>query len=107
MFAALEGFKGQYQLPLYQFPQIVWLPNRDDRLSAQIVCLENIRTEIAATVRLKGIFVEMTADRPDGVIYEKIPWLKTRVTEEKSHLVNSTIYPDHFELMSYYLLGDR
>jgi hypothetical protein len=102
LFAALESFRGRYQLQQDEIPQFVWLADRADRLSAKIICPYSLY-ELHSSAKLRGVFVEMTRDRPDHSIYGKIPWLRSRIEEENAHPTNRSV--ERFDLMSYELLG--
>ena len=107
LFAALKAFRDRYQLQPFELPQFVWLPNRNDRLSARIVCPENVTNDIDPTIKLGIVTVEMTSDYPDGAIYEKLPWLKSRISDENTSPILTMRRASRFELMSQDLLGDR
>jgi hypothetical protein len=106
MFAALAAFKGRYQLAEYELPQFVWLPDRNERLSAKTICPENF-SAIHQSVQLKGVFVEMTTAQPDGSVFKSIPWLAQRVLDEQANTALKYWNAEIYEPVVHDILGDQ
>ena len=103
-FKSIQKTKGRNVVDRAYFPQFVWLPEPSDRGSARIVCLEKMVTTIGAGAQVKGVYVEITADRPDGSIFVKLPWLNALKSEQTQ---SSYRPPDYnFHLNATDLLGD-
>jgi hypothetical protein len=106
MFAVLQAFKSRYTLAAYEFPQFVWLPDRNSRLSAKTICPEDFDS-IHKSVGIKNVFVEMTSARPDGSIYKILPWLSQSETDARSDYSLTVGNKETYELIVRDILGDK
>ena len=95
---------GKRRLKDDQLPEFIWLPNPQDPTSASIVQPEKFSEEIGNDVRFAGAYVEITTERPDNSLYEKLPWLASIKKEQA--LSWHTITPEEFKLGAHNLLGD-
>jgi hypothetical protein len=67
-------------------PQLVWLPDPNDRSTARPVPPSELSSAIAPGVRLRGMAVEITRDRVTTGLGKRLPWLGEFVRTTRSGL---------------------
>jgi hypothetical protein len=84
----------------------VWLPEPLDPKTAKVVRPSHFAEVIGGGTRLVSMTVEITNDKPDRSIYERLPWLAQIEREQRANGMLK-ISPQHFKLSIDHLLGDE
>jgi hypothetical protein len=101
----IRSEKGVRQLPNNRLPTFIWLPNPLDPDSAKVVRPSEFTQVIGGGTRLVSMSVEITTDRPDRSIYDRLTWLSEHTREQRGAATSPQL-SETFKLTAQHILGD-
>jgi hypothetical protein len=94
---------GARELRFDQMPEFIWIPDVANPASAKLVPADKFSEIIGPGIQLSSVTIEITDDRADKSLYERLPWLSAMERDQYRRLVVSSI---PFKLNAEYLVGD-